>query len=84
MSAEGKKKRGVAGMSHANNIAFRNGGSKCNLSTAIGSPRHPRKAGALFLSAMALGARLPGFAPSDTMLLAADACMDWCTVERPV
>lgn len=84
MSAEGKKKRGEAGQSNAKNIAFRNGGSKCNLSTHHGRTDHPRKAGALFLSAMALGAFLPGFNPTGSMLKAADLCMDHCTVERPV
>lgn len=82
MSAEGKKKRGEAGMSNAANIAFRGGGSKCNLSTHHGATTHPRLGGAKFLTAMALGAMLPGFKPSHRMMQAADLCMDRCTVER--
>lgn len=84
MSSEGKKKRGESGVANARVIAFRYGGSKCDLSTRIGTPSHPRKAGAQFLSAMAMGSFLPGFNPSHTMLLAADLCMDHCTVQRPI
>lgn len=84
MSAESKKKRGISGMENAKHIAFRNGGSKCNFSTHIGSTTHPRLGGAKFLSAMALGAILPNFNPSDRAIRAADACMDHCSVERPL
>jgi hypothetical protein len=86
VSAEGKKKRGESGQSNAKNISFRYGGSKCDFSTRIGTPIHPRKAGARFLSAMALGAMLPGFDKVVTrgMIAAADLCMDHCTVERPI
>lgn len=79
MSSEGKKKRGAAGMSNAQNVPFRYGGAKCNLSTRHGATTHPRLGGARFLSAMALGAILPGFNPSDRALRAADKCMDHCT-----
>lgn len=84
MSAEGKKKRGEAGQSHAKSIPFRNGGSKCNFSTHTGATTHPRLGGAKFLSAMALGAILPNFNPSDRAIRAADACMDHCSVDRPL
>lgn len=83
MSAEGKKKRGESGQSNAKNIPFRNGGRPCNYSTHLGATTHPRLGGALFLSAMALAARLPGFNPSQRMLNAADLCMDHCSIERP-
>jgi hypothetical protein len=84
MSAEGKKKRGTAGMSNAKNIAFRNGGSKCNLSTHVGSTTHPRLGGARFLTAMAIGAILPGFRASERAYRAADLCIEHCTIERAV
>lgn len=80
MSAEGKKKRGEAGMSNAKNIAFRYGGSKCDLSTRIGSTTHPRLAGAKLLHAMELAALLPSFNPSDRILRAADETIDY--IER--
>ena len=82
MSAEGKKKRGEAGQSNAKNIPFRYGGRPCNLSTHIGTTTHPRLGGARFLTAMAMGAKLAGFRPSERMYRAADACIDHCTVER--
>lgn len=84
MSAEGKKKRGEAGQSNAKNIPFRNGGKPCNYSTHTGATTHPRLGGAKFLTAMALGAMLPGFRASDRMYRAADACLDHCTVERAI
>lgn len=76
MSAEGKKKRGEAGMSNAKNIAFRYGGSKCDLSLRMGSTTHPRLAGAALLHAMEFSRILPGFNPSDRMLRAADEAID--------
>ena len=86
MSAEGKKKRGEAGQSNAKNIAFRNGGSKCNLSTHHGATTHPRLGGAKFLTAMVMGVVLQkqGFAGhfSDRAVRAADACLDHCSNER--
>jgi len=84
MSAEGRKKRGEAGVTNAKNVPFRYGGSPCNYSTHHGRTDHPRKAGALFLSAMALGAMLPRFNPTHSMIRAADLCMDHCSVERPI
>lgn len=80
MSAEGKKKRGVSGVSNARNIPFRYGGRPSNLSTAIGHTVHPRLGGSRFLNAMILGALLPGFFASERAYNAADACMDHCTV----
>lgn len=76
MSAEGKKKRGVAGMSNAQNIAFRYGGSKCDLSLRIGHTTHPRLAGARLLHTMELAALLPSFNPSERLLKATDAAID--------
>jgi len=84
MSAEGKKKRGESGIANARNIAFRYGGSKCDLSLRVGSTNHPRLAGARFLSAMALGAGLPGFIATARAYKALDEAIDNCTVERPV
>lgn len=72
MSAEGKKKRGEAGMSNAKNIAFRYGGSKCDLSLRIGHTTHPRLAGARLLHAMELAALLPNFNPSERLVKATD------------
>lgn len=78
MSAEGKKKRGESGVSNARNISFRYHGYPRNysLSTAIGRSDHPRMNGSRFLQAMILGARLPGFHPSERMVRAADAVID--------
>lgn len=76
MSSEGKKKRGEAGQSNAKNIAFRYGGSKCDLSTRVGSTTHPRMAGAALVHAMSLGAIIPHFHPSDRLLKATDAAID--------
>lgn len=78
MSAEGKKKRGEAGQSNAKNIAFRYGGSKCDLSTRIGSTTHPRLGGSKFLNAMILASKL-GFSNfTQRMVNAADENMDRC------
>ncbi|WP_394890385.1 hypothetical protein ACG873_03120 [Mesorhizobium sp. AaZ16] len=80
MSGEGKKKRGLAGVSNAQNIAFRYGGRPSNFSLAIGHTTHPRLGGSLFLNAMILGQMLPGFKPSERMVRAADACIEVCPV----
>ena len=86
MSAEGKKKRGVSGVSNAKNINFRYcgypraiAGTNWNysLSTANGATDHPRLGGSRFLHAMAMGAKLPGFNPSHRAVLAADMCIEW-------
>lgn len=76
MSAEGKKKRGVSGATNAKNIPFRYHGypKGYTLSTAVGRSQH--FAGARFLHAMILGAKLPGFAPSDRMYRAADEVIE--------
>lgn len=86
MSAEGKKKRGESGVSNAKHIAFRYGGSKCNISVALG--RSDRVDRARFLSAMVMGVvieRLYGYKANATsrMYNWADEAMDACTVERP-
>jgi len=79
MSSEGKKKRGEAGQSNAKNIAFRYGGSGCDLSQRIGSTSHPRLGGSKFLNAMKIGAMLNGMDSfSDRMLKAADENMERC------
>lgn len=74
MSAEGTKKRGVAGASNAKNIPFRYHGYPrgYNVSTAVG--RSDRFYGARYLDAMILGAMIggPGYAPSDRAYRAAD------------
>lgn len=77
-----KKKRGESGQRNAENIPFRNGGSKCNLSTSHG--RSDRVDRARFLTAMAMGAKLPGFTASDRMYRWADEAMAHCTVDRQV
>lgn len=81
-----KKKRGESGQKNAEHIAFRNGGSKCNLSTAYGGTTHPRLGGAKFLTAMVMGVVLKkmGYDAdfSDRAVRAADACLDHCTTER--
>jgi hypothetical protein len=82
MSAEGKKKHGESGVSNAKNIPFRYGGHPSNLSLATGATSHPRLGGSRFLQAMILGARLPGFAPSDRMYRAADAVIDYLEERR--
>lgn len=80
MSAEGKKKRGEAGVSNAKNIPFRYGGSKCNYSLTIGNPAwSPRGAGSKLVQAMALGSICPNFNPSDHLLRKTDAAMEHCT-----
>ncbi|MQX96110.1 hypothetical protein GHK03_07850 [Sinorhizobium medicae] len=82
MSAEGKKKRGESGNANAKHIAFRYGGSKCNVSTALG--RSARVDRARFLSAMVMGVvveRLYGYKANATsrMYNWADEAMDVCT-----
>lgn len=82
MSAEGKKKRGEAGVSNARNIPFRYGGSKCDLSTRIGATTHPRMAGAALLHAMELAQMLPGFNPSDRLMRATDEAIEHVTARH--
>ena len=81
MSAEGKKKRGESGVANARNIAFRYGGSKCDLSTRIGSTTHPRLAGSRLVQAMvaasAIGAQQLSI--SSRLIDATQAAMDNCT-----
>lgn len=77
MSAEGKKRRGVSGVSNAKSIAFRYGGKPCNLSTKHGSTTHKRLGGSKMLYAMILGSILPGFAPSDRLVRAADETIEF-------
>lgn len=81
MSADSKKKRGEAGKSNAENIAFRYGGSKCDLSTKINRTVHPRMGGSRFLNAVKIGAML-GDVDSfpDRMMRAADENMERCPV----
>ena len=76
MSAEGKKKRGVSGATNAKSIPFRYHGypKGYSVSTAIG--RSDKFAGAKFLNAMILGAKLPGFTASDRMYRAADEAIE--------
>lgn len=76
MSAEGKKKRGEAGQSNAKNIAFRYGGSRCDLSLRVGSTTHPRMAGAKLLHVMEFARLLPAFNPSERLMKAVDATID--------
>lgn len=76
MSAEGKKKRGESGVSNAKVIPFRYGGSKCDFSMRLGGTSHPRLGGSRFLHAMIMGARLPGFFPSNRARLAADEVIE--------
>jgi hypothetical protein len=82
MSSEGKKKRGEAGVSNARNIAFRYGGSKCDLSTKIGSTQHPRLAGAKLLHTTEFAQILPYFNPSDRLMKAVDATIDHLTLNH--
>ena len=60
MSAEGKKKHGMSGMSNAKNIPFRYGGSHCDYSEnrRPGAAAHPRWAGSRLVQAFTLGALL--------------------------
>lgn len=69
MSAEGKKKRGEAGMSNAKNIPFRYHG------------RYPRgyHDKPVFKSEHPFGVTLPGFTPSERLLRMTDAAMERCT-----
>lgn len=86
MSAESKKKRGESGRENAQHIPFRYGGSRCNVSTAIGRAERIDKA--RYLSALALGAviqRLYGYEMrlTNRMYNWADEALDHCTVDRP-
>lgn len=79
MSAEGKKKRGISGLANAKNIPFRNGGSKCDLSTRIGHTNSKYGAGSKLVQAMGLGAMLPSFNTSQRLLDLTDNAMGRCT-----
>ena len=79
MSAEGKKKRGESGKKNAETIPFRKGGRPCDYSTARRPGHHPCGAGSLLVRAMALAAHLPGFAPSDRLVVMTDRAMARCT-----
>lgn len=80
MSAEGKKKRGISGMSNAQNIPFRYGGSKCNLDTKTRSTNSPYGAGSKLVQAMALEAMLTGQKHfTERLLKWTDASMERCT-----
>ena len=82
MSAEGKKKRGFAGVSNAANIPFRYHGYPrgYSLSTAIGHSDHPRMAGSKLINAMIVGYMLGQqgyhYNPSTRMYAAADSALD--------
>lgn len=82
MSAEGKKKRGEAGVSNAKNIPFRYGGSRCDFSTRIGNSSHPRGAGSRLVQAMKLGVMLPNFFASERLFRMTDMAMERCSSER--
>lgn len=80
--AKPSEKRGESGASNAKNVAFRYGGSKCNLSTLTGNPAwSPRGAGSKLVQAMSLGVLLPNFEPSDRLVKKTDAAMARCTSE---
>jgi hypothetical protein len=73
-------KRGESGASNASTIPFRYGGKRCNYSVVTGNPTFsPRGAGSLLVQAMSLGALLPSFNPSVTLLRKTDAAMENCT-----
>lgn len=76
MSAEGKKKRGVSGATNAKSIPFRYHGYPKGYTTSTAIGRSDRFAGAQFLNAMILAAKLPGFVASDRMYRAADEAME--------
>ncbi len=82
MSAEGKKKRGEAGMSNAKNIPFRYHGypKGYTLSTNTYTTTHPRLGGSRMVNAMRLGAMIGGvgYNPSDRAYRAVDEAMDHC------
>jgi len=78
--AKPSEKRGESGASNGKTIPFRYGGSRCNYNTITGNPTFsPRGAGSLLVQAMALGAMLPNFEPSDKLLRKTDAAMENCT-----
>lgn len=81
MSAEGKKKRGQAGLTNAQSIPFRYGGRPCNYSTAHGNPRSKYGAGSKLVGAMIFGALMAGsrFNPSQRLVEMTDAAMGRCT-----
>ncbi len=73
-------KRGESGKSNAAGIAFRYGGKPCIYGTATGNPSwSTRGAGSLLVQAMTLAVRLPGFQPSEMLLIKTDAAMKRCT-----
>lgn len=76
MSAEGKKKRGVSGATNAKSIPFRYHGYPKGYTTSTAIGRSDRFAGAKFLNAMILAAKIPGFVASDRMYRAADEAME--------
>lgn len=85
MSAEGKKKRGISGMTNAKNIPFRYHGypKSYTLSTALGRSDHPRMAGAKLLHTLEWARLVPGFQASDRMLRAVDATIDHILSRHP-
>lgn len=84
MSAEGKKKRGVSGMANAKNIPFRYHGVPrgYTLNTSINATTHPRLAGAKLLHTMEWARILPGFYPSDRLIRAVDATIEFISSEH--
>lgn len=84
MSAEGKKKRGESGRSNAENIPFRYGGSKCNLSTKLG--RSDRTGGSKMVRAIVASDVLSrigypvGYKITERMVRLFDNGLQRCTV----
>lgn len=78
------KLRGVRGGENGRRIPFRNGGSKCNLSTTIGRTVHPCGAGAKLVTTMvwahAFGFDIPQV--SDRLMNNAVRALERCT--RPM
>ena len=81
MSAEGKKKRGEAGISNAKSIPFRYNGYPrgYTLSTRTNRTNHKAGAGSRLVQAMALGIRLPGYKDNPILLSRTDEAMSRCT-----
>ena len=77
------KLRGVRGGENGKRIAFRYGGSKCNLSTVIGRTVHPRGAGARLVTAMSWAftfGRIPEV--SERLMNNAVRALEGCTKPR--